>query len=234
MEPCEQVYAATGLLAALPPRRNGATLYVCDFDNTVATEDVGDRILERFGGPDWIDWSLRYRRGEIGSRECLTRQYESFRADWDAYRRFVEEYELDPDFPRFLAAVRARGHRVIVVSDGVGNYISILFEKYGIAGVPVFSNYGVWNGDGRVRLQFPHFQPACEVGCANCKFRHVRLDGSGRKVYIGDGVSDQYGAQAADVIYAKDRLRDFLAARGVPHTAFSRFADVIVAEGLED
>ena len=174
-----------------------------------------------------------YRRGQIGSRECLSRQYASFRASWDEYRAFILTQELDPDFARFVHAVEARDGRVIVVSDGIGNYIPILFEKYGIPEVAVFSNRGAWNGDGRVQLEFPHFQAACDVGCANCKFRHIRLDAAGRKVYIGDGVSDQYAAQAADTIYAKDHLREFLAARGIAHTPFDGFRDVLASEGLE-
>lgn len=211
----------------------GRTLYVCDFDNTAAALDVGNAVLARFAGPDWAHWADRYRKGEIGSRECLTRQYASFRAQWAEYREFVLGLELDPGFPGFVARAAARGDRVIVVSDGIGNYIPLLFEKYGVPAIPVYCNHGVWNGDGRVELEFPHFQAACEVGCANCKFRHVRLDGAARKVYIGDGVSDQYAARAAHRIYAKDHLRELLAGGGVPHVPFRDFSEIAAAEGLE-
>ena len=234
VEPCERVYREAGLLTGNGRQDAPDLLYVCDFDNTIATVDVGNAILQRFAGAEWWDWADRYRRGEIGSHECLTRQYASFDANWDEYTDYVCSLELDPDFRRFVVLALAAGRPVFVVSDGVGNYIELLFAKYDIPDLPIYTNLGIWSGGRLTELTFPHFQPACDVGCANCKFRHVRLSPAGTKVYVGDGVSDQYAAQAAHRVYAKDALQRFLAERGVTHVAYRGFADIIAAEGLED
>ena len=43
----------------------------CDFDGTIALEDVTDSILERFALDGWQDIELQRKNGRIGSRECM-------------------------------------------------------------------------------------------------------------------------------------------------------------------
>ena len=47
-----------------------------DFDGTVAPDDVGVHLLEELGRPGWRELEELWRRGEIGSRECIVGQWE--------------------------------------------------------------------------------------------------------------------------------------------------------------
>ena len=47
---------------------------VCDFDGTITRTDVIDNILQRFADPSWQAIEAQWVQGEIGSRECLSRQ----------------------------------------------------------------------------------------------------------------------------------------------------------------
>jgi hypothetical protein len=47
---------------------------LCDFDGTISVEDITDALLVRFAKPGWEDIEQAWKRGEIGSRECMARQ----------------------------------------------------------------------------------------------------------------------------------------------------------------
>ena len=47
---------------------------LCDFDGTLALEDVTDSLLLRFGRPGWEALEADWLAGRIGSRECMARQ----------------------------------------------------------------------------------------------------------------------------------------------------------------
>ena len=48
-------------------------------------------------------------------------------------------------------------------------------------------------------------------------------------VYVGDGYSDRCAALAADRVFARRELADYLASRGVPFEPFETFDDVAAA-----
>ena len=47
---------------------------VCDFDGTIALEDVTDSLLDRFADPAWKHIEAQWLAGIFGSRECMARQ----------------------------------------------------------------------------------------------------------------------------------------------------------------
>ncbi|WP_442975539.1 hypothetical protein, partial [Salmonella enterica] len=47
---------------------------LCDFDGTIAHDDVIDSLLLRFGRAGWDRLEADWREGRIGSRECLAGQ----------------------------------------------------------------------------------------------------------------------------------------------------------------
>jgi len=53
---------------------------LCDFDGTIALEDVTDSILERFALDGWQDVETEWKNGQIGSRECMAKQVALIRA----------------------------------------------------------------------------------------------------------------------------------------------------------
>jgi hypothetical protein len=49
----------------------GASIVLCDFDGTISTTDVGNRMFARFAGDGWEEVVQRWKDGKIGSRDCL-------------------------------------------------------------------------------------------------------------------------------------------------------------------
>lgn len=209
------------------------TIYYCDFDGTIALADVGDEVNYRFGGPETKNLGQSYVRGEIDSVECLTKQYALFEGSENEYQSFIQSLEIDPWFGSFLEALKERGDELIVLSDGMINYIKILFEKYSIEGVKIYSNSMVFKGN-KVEVSFPYHNPECDVRMANCKCSHMDHLEEIRSVYIGDGVSDACGARKTDLTYAKvgRNLYEIMEKENLPFQPFKSFRDIMEGEGL--
>jgi len=207
------------------------TIYFCDFDGTIAIKDIGNELHKRFSSPQWRTPNKAYLTGKISSRECLWSQYEFFRGHREEVEAFVLEHEIDSTFRDFARWTREHKRKIIILSDGLGFYIQLLLEKYGVEGMTWFSNRAEFEGD-RVRIHYPHFDPDCRFGCqcGNCKPSHMKGYENHRKVFIGDGISDRHAAQAADFIYAKGRLVHFCNELGAPYVQFETFSDIILHE----
>ena len=88
---------------------------VCDFDGTITPTDVIDNILQRFADPSWEAIEDQWLQGEIGSRECLSRQLSLVKASPAELLAYFDTVEIDPDFPDFVDHVIGLGASIEVV-----------------------------------------------------------------------------------------------------------------------
>jgi len=202
------------------------TSVFCDFDGTITTADVGQHLLDRFAGPEWLHLHHDYDAGRIGSRECLVSQWDLLVADESALRAAAAEVALDPGFAPLAAALRDAGAELVVVSDGFGFYAE---ETCAALGVPVLTNQIDWPTG---RLEFPHQDRCCACStCGVCKQAPIQdAHHAGRTtVLIGDGTSDRKAALLADVVFAKGELSAWCSTFDVAHHRFETLADVHAA-----
>jgi len=146
--------------------------------------------------------------------------------DAELLQREAAEMPHDEAFAPFVAAVRARGAQVEVVSDGLGFYVRSNLAVIGVPDVVVATNDNTVT-DGGAGMSFPFGHPGCFV-CGTCKRERVRLhQAAGRAVvFVGDGTSDRYAAAHADLVFAKDSLAAICQAQGWPYLPWRGFADV--------
>ena len=212
--------------------------FFIDFDGTITTVDVVDRLLERFASGEWKEIEKRWMIGEIGSRECLERQIALVSATEAKVSDLLLTVRLDPGFAGFLEKAAALDVPVTVVSDGFRWLIEKVFEKNlngsssFLKGIPIFANDLGWNHRGGPRAVFP--ARPCEHGCANCKAAVIREFRSvGEKVvFVGDGLSDRFAAEASDLTFAKvgahgrAPLLKFCEKNKIPHQPYATFKDI--------
>jgi len=206
-----------------------ATSVFVDFDGTISTEDVGVHLLERLGAAGWREIDAEYDAGEIGSRVCLLDEWELLPRDPELLRSVAAEVPLDPGTEPLVAALRAAGAEVSVVSDGFGFYAT---ERLAHLGVPVVTNAVDWSTG---RLEFPYEDRCCACSsCGTCKqapIKDARHRGRAT-VLVGDGTSDRKAALLADVVFAKGALARWCALNDAPYIPFETLTDVRVALGL--
>ncbi len=199
---------------------------ICDFDGTITKMDVGHQIYTRFGDERWLEINKRWRRGEISSKECLIREYELIDADEHEVVKHILKMEIDPGFVELVDICKANSIPIAVASDGFDFYIKAVLEKYGLENMEVFCNEMKFNGR-KVELAFPYYEQGCGV-CGNCKRLHVEnfKNDSRTVIYVGDGLSDKFAAKAADVVFAKDELMEYLIDSDVEFIEFDELKDV--------
>jgi 2-hydroxy-3-keto-5-methylthiopentenyl-1-phosphate phosphatase len=208
----------------------------CDFDGTVAVDDVGEKFFQTFGGETIPAIIEDLYAGKITPRECYTKEFEALRgltvASCD---EFFGKQTIDPYFRDFSEYCREKNIDLWIVSDGFDFYIKRIMDRYGLADIPFLANHLAVSdsidrttGELEVEPQFPYTDSEC-VCCANCKRNHV-INLSGEDdiiVYIGDGISDRCPARYADIVFAKGRLIRYCQEENISYVEFKTFRDVL-------
>ena len=127
-----------------------------------------------------------------------------------------EHVTVRPGFREF-----AEEHRPIILSSGFTELIEPVLEREGVS-LEVHANrldvradgwHAIWRDDA----QCTECGQACKRG---------GLPTGSPVVYVGDGVSDQCAALAADRVFARDGLVPYLQRKGVPFEPFEDFVQL--------
>lgn len=205
------------------------TLVLCDFDGTIATNDMGYDVISRFSEDGWYEINRAYCAGEIGSKEAYQRAAEIFRVSREEITAYVLDHvTVDEHFSEFALFCRKSGFDIKIVSDGLDFYIEAILKDIGLDDIEFYSNVLKFEDRRKVSVDFPGFNVACRK-CGNCKssilerYRHAY----GVIIYIGDGYSDICPAQDADLVFAKKLLYDKLKEHGKDSIRYRSFSDIL-------
>jgi 2,3-diketo-5-methylthio-1-phosphopentane phosphatase len=205
---------------------------ICDFDGTIALEDVTDSLLERFADESWKDVEAQWLAGKIGSRDCMARQVSLIEADYESLNRYLDTVEIDPSFSSFVDKCKRFDEiNLHVVSDGIDYALKRILGNNKLSDLRVTANALVALPGDRYCLRFPHSKPDCDVRAGTCKCAVAQIRGkkarrAGATLLIGDGLSDVCLASRADFVFAKNRLLEHCRAKAIPNLPFATFADV--------
>jgi len=220
---------------------NAGPIVFTDFDGTITQCDVTDEILAQLAHPSWQDVELEWTRGLIGSRECLERQIALVDASTEDLNALIDAVPIDPAFASFYRFTHQQGIPLYVLSDGFDYVIARVLKRAGMEG-PLRNGMQVFSSalrlEGRRLIpSFPHSSPPCEHGCATCKAALLRRVGEGKHpvIFVGDGLSDRFAVDHADVVFAKRQLLAYCQERGKACRPYNTFADIeqAVAELLD-
>ena len=203
------------------------TTVFLDFDGTMTVEDSGEFVLRRLARPEWKAIDERYDAGEIGSLECMTREWACLPVEDRALlMATAHQAQLDPGVHDLVDWLKDRGADVVVLSDGFGFYAEEVGRELGLQ---ILTNRVNWETG---QLEFPNQRPECECGlCCTCKrapFREAKARGR-TIVFVGDGTSDTLAAPLADVLFAKGQLADWCRREGVAFREYETLCDVLEA-----
>jgi 2-hydroxy-3-keto-5-methylthiopentenyl-1-phosphate phosphatase len=211
---------------------NGARLQVLlDFDGTLVEPNVAIVLVERFC-PDGdrvaheVDQELH--AGRLTLREAWARQVALLPPDrLEEMSEFVvREIPLRRGARRFLGLLQEFQVPTAIVSGGLDFFIRPVLAREGIR-YPLFADGIVSGPDSQLQVVHPYGHPTCRL-CGICKAQ-VTI-GFGKPgistVFIGDGSTDKYAAEVAEIVFARHRLRDYCARSGIPFYPFEDFDPV--------
>jgi 2-hydroxy-3-keto-5-methylthiopentenyl-1-phosphate phosphatase len=191
---------------------------IVDWDGTATTEDTLIEVMKVYGDWDvYLEASTALKRGEITLHEEIRRDAGGVKAPLEEVQRWVvEEIELRPGFLEF-----ARRHRPVIVSSNFRQLIEPILTAHALE-LEVRANEVEWHADGwRATFRNPDACGTCGEPC-----KRADLDGAGYVVYVGDGYSDRCAAEAADRVFARRALAQYLDERGVRYEPFEDFYEV--------
>lgn len=204
------------------------TLIICDFDGTVSSVDIGNRVLNRFTGNKWQDIDRGYITAEIGSKEAYAKGAPLFAGSREEVLAFCLETErIDPCFADFYCFCRNEGIDLIIASDGFDFYIEAVLRKHGLSDIAFFSNHAEFQDNGSLTFYFPQMNDECGK-CGTCKKTVLQRyrPAYGRIIYVGDGHSDVCPSQKADLVFAKKVLYEKCLENQTACIHYENFRDV--------
>ena len=206
----------------------------CDFDGTITQLDVTDQILTQLAHPSWREIEQQWMQGLIGSRECLERQIALVDAPVEELHATIDTIAIDPHFTAFCKFARKQRLPLYVLSDGFDYVIRRVLKGAGVerhfrSGTNLFASALRVEGR-RLAPSFPYSPEPCAHGCATCKEALIRRLREGRQpvIFVGDGMSDRFAVEVADVVFAKRHLLAYCRETGIACHPFETFEDVEV------
>jgi len=199
-----------------------------DFDGTITDIDTFDALVRAAAGDAaWEAIDEPLLAGRITLREALVRQAALVRLSRTEALAFLESHaRVDPAFAPFVAAVRAHGGTIRVVSSGIATVIHDALACAGVE-VDVLANDADFAPTGWTLT----FVDASDNG--HDKAAHVRAAAAAglETIFVGDGISDFAAAAIADRRFAKAgrALEAYCRERALPCATFTSFDEVRTA-----
>ncbi len=185
--------------------------FFCDFDGTITKEDTLNKFLRIYANVEWTDIEDKWIRGEIGSKQCIEEQMQTFPLmEEKTVNDFIDSIEIDETFPDFLDYIKSENIDFYIVSDGFDFFIEKILARYKIKDLKIFSNKLEFK-NGRFKTDFPFFTQECERKSGVCKCNVIKSNRivTKRILYAGDGLSDFCAAKNADFLFAKGSLLEY-------------------------
>jgi 2-hydroxy-3-keto-5-methylthiopentenyl-1-phosphate phosphatase len=191
---------------------------VLDWDGTITVRDSLVAAVHALGDPSIYDGSIQESFDSYG--EALAAEVGTLRVSAEEAAAWaVENVEVSPGFHEL-----ADRYRPIIVSSGLPQLILPVLEREGVE-LEVRSNNAEVRPDGwRVIFRDEGVCPICGDKCKRRSLPETRP-----LVFVGDGWSDRCASLAADRVFARTGLADYLDEQGVPFERYETLNDVAAA-----
>lgn len=191
---------------------------VLDWDGTITVRDSLVAAIHALGDPSVYDGGIQQSFDSYG--EALAAEVATLRVSAEEAAAWaVENVEVRPGFHELVER-----YHPIVVSSGLPQLILPVLEREGVE-VEVRSNNAEVRPDGwRVIFRDEGMCPVCGDKCKRRSLPDTRP-----LVFVGDGWSDRCASLAADRVFARTGLADYLDEQGVPFERYETLNDVAAA-----
>ena len=227
-------------MSTIRPRNGGAVTHAAarppfrlflDFDGTLVEPNVAIVLVERFAEDGVrvaheVDEQLHH--GQLTLREAWERQ--AALLPWDRIPAMtdyaVKNIPLRNGAPELIDLLVTHHVPTVVVSGGLDFYIRAILAREGFD-LPFLSDTAHPSDNGRMHVQHPHGHRECRQ-CGICKAQIVRGPDptAERTIFVGDGSTDRYAAEVADIVFARRRLLTYCEKQGIPCFPFEEFHPV--------
>ncbi|MGE5275078.1 MAG: haloacid dehalogenase-like hydrolase [Verrucomicrobiota bacterium] len=189
---------------------------VLDWDGTVTEVDSLHMVLLEFGDAGVYERAEEGLGRQMTLHDVIGLEFSTVRAPLEQVTAWlVENVRVRAGFSGLVERFRP-----LVVSSGFHELIEPILAREGV-GVELRANSLDPRPDGwRVHWRDETVCPVCGEACKRASVAN------GPFVYVGDGYSDRCVALAADRVFARDGLADYLDGQGIGYEPFDTLLDV--------
>jgi 2-hydroxy-3-keto-5-methylthiopentenyl-1-phosphate phosphatase len=191
---------------------------VLDWDGTITVRDSLVAAVRALGDPSVYDGNIQESFASYG--EALAAEVATLRISAEEAAAWaVENVEVSPGFHEL-----AERYQPIIVSSGLPQLILPVLDREGVQ-LELRSNNAEVRPEGwRVIFRDEGVCPVCGDKCKRRSLPDTRP-----LVFVGDGWSDRCASLAADRVFARTGLAEYLDEQGVPFERYETLNDVAAA-----
>lgn len=203
---------------------------LCDFDDTVAEQNVAEMLLARFSDETWRSLREQFRARNLTLREYQERAFSRVRADRETLKALVrEKATLRPRFKELWYYCRENGIPLAIVTHGLDFYVEALLEREGLHDLPYYAVKALFTPSG-IDYAYLYTKEGCwEWGNCKCAILERYRERGYAIAYVGDGRSDFCPASRADFVFARGPLLVYCRENGIKAREFRDFREILGA-----
>ena len=209
-------------------------IIVSDFDGTITKQDTLSTFLKTYADVEWLELEAMWERGDIGSAECLTKQFNLVpNISPEMIEEFLDTIQIDEHFKEYNEIRLKNNIDFVILSDSIDYFIKKILQKSNIKNVEVISNHGEFQ-NGEFIITYPNKNPLCKKVSGTCKCNTVKnLRTKYKQIYyVGDGTSDICVADKADYLFAKSTLLNYCRKEEIRCIEYKTYKEVVNYDGL--
>ncbi|MEG3436138.1 HAD-IB family phosphatase [Pannus brasiliensis CCIBt3594] len=200
------------------------SIVFCDFDGTITAVETFAGMLKEFAPelsarlmPRMYDRSLTLREGVRQLLESiLAKQYDDILA-------YAENKPIREGLPELLDLLQERSIPFVILSGGLRDMVETVLKRHNLL-EKVTAIYAVEIDRAGEYLQVrSDFEDGTELVA---KARIMERYPGYFPIAIGDSVTDITMARRASIVFARDRLIDYLKAENKPYIEWENFFDI--------
>ncbi|PSB09099.1 2-hydroxy-3-keto-5-methylthiopentenyl-1-phosphate phosphatase [Pleurocapsa sp. CCALA 161] len=203
---------------------NSSRVVFCDFDGTITTKDTFVSVIEKFAPQATAQFLPAIFQRKISLKEGLNNILGAISTrDYPAIIRFMATQPVRPGLKEFIEFLNSQTIPFVVISGGLTGMVKTVLEHQQLmAGVTAI--YA-----GEVDITGDFLQPYCEISSDTefvAKAIIMAQYSAEEKIAIGDSVTDINMSLAADLVFARDRLKHYLDTENKPYVQWHDFFEI--------
>ena len=203
---------------------NSSRVVFCDFDGTITTQDTFVSVLEKFTPEAAAKLLPAIFRREISLKAGIHKTLGSIQAaHYPEIIEFISHQPIRPGLREFIDFLNDTGVPFVVISGGLTAMVKAVLESQQLTEKVT----AIYAGEVDTTTEFlrPYSMIESETEFI-AKTRVMEQYQAQEKIAIGDSVTDINMSLSADLVFARDRLMQYLDTENKPYVPWQDFFEI--------
>ncbi len=203
---------------------NPSRVVFCDFDGTITSQDTFVTMLEKFTPEAAAQFLPAIFRREITLKQGIHRTLGSIQTvHYAEIIEFISHQPIRPGLKEFLDFLNDAEVPFIVLSGGLTDMVRAVLERQELIGSVRAIHAGEVALTGDFLQAYSKIESDTEFVA---KAKVMEKYPAQEKIAIGDSVTDINMSLAADLVFARDRLKQYLDTENKPYLPWQDFWEI--------